>query len=144
MQKVQWHYKSDLWWQSWNWKGEKWPAFRFPISPPPTDATLKISLHFLHLWSVGQKSFLSDFEKMVYWPNYRPKGPQVAIKASFLWGNLKPWISLVSISQAYTSKRRILIQVLPVPNAYTKPGDAYIHYCILRRLRCSPNRCTSR
>ncbi len=27
---------------------------------------LKISLHFLHLWSIGQKGFLSDFEKMVY------------------------------------------------------------------------------
>ena len=32
------------------------------------------------------------------------------------------------ISQAYTSKRRILIQVLPVPNAYTKSGDAYIQF----------------
>ncbi len=31
-----------------------------------TDATLKILLHFLHLWSIGQKSFLTDFEKMVY------------------------------------------------------------------------------
>ena len=29
--------------------------------------------------------------------------------------------------QAYTSKRCILIQVHPVPNAYTKSGDAYIH-----------------
>ncbi len=34
----------------------------------------------------------------------------------------------VSSAQAYTSKRRILIQVLPVPNAYTKSGDAYIHF----------------
>ncbi len=32
-------------------------------------------------------------------------------------------------SQAYTSKMRILIQVLPVPNAYTKSGDAYIDSC---------------
>ena len=31
-------------------------------------------------------------------------------------------------TQAYTSKRRKLIQVLPVPNAYTKFGDAYIHF----------------
>ncbi len=31
-------------------------------------------------------------------------------------------------SKAYTSKRRILIEVLPVPNAYTKSGDAYIHF----------------
>ncbi len=30
----------------------------------------------------------------------------------------------MAASQAYTSKRRILIQVLPVPNAYTKSGDA--------------------
>ncbi len=29
-------------------------------------------------------------------------------------------------AQAYTSKRRILIQVLPVPNA--KSGDAYIRF----------------
>ncbi len=35
-------------------------------------------IHFLHLWSVGQKCFLSDFEKMVYWPNYRSKCPEVA------------------------------------------------------------------
>ncbi len=32
------------------------------------------------------------------------------------------------LPQAYTSKRRILIEVLPVPNAYTKSGDAYIHF----------------
>ncbi len=30
-------------------------------------------------------------------------------------------------SQAYTSKRRIFIQVLPVPNAYTKSANACIH-----------------
>ncbi len=30
--------------------------------------------------------------------------------------------------QAYTSKRRTLIQVLPVPNAYTKSANACIHY----------------
>ncbi len=29
-------------------------------------ANLKMSLHFLHLWCIGQKVFLSDFEKMVY------------------------------------------------------------------------------
>ncbi len=33
---------------------------------------------------------------------------------------------LVGIPQAYTSKRRILIEVLPVPNAYTKSADACI------------------
>ncbi len=27
--------------------------FRFAISPPPTDASLKMSLHFLHLWNIG-------------------------------------------------------------------------------------------
>ncbi len=32
------------------------------------------------------------------------------------------------ITQAYTSKRRILIQVLPVPNAYTKSTNECIHY----------------
>ncbi len=32
------------------------------------------------------------------------------------------------ISQAYTYKRRILIQVLPVPNAYTKSANAYINF----------------
>ena len=42
-----------------------------------TDAALKISLHFLHLWSVWQKAFLSDFEKMVYWLHYRPQCPEV-------------------------------------------------------------------
>ncbi len=41
----------------------------------PTDATLKMSLYFLHLWSIGQKGSLSDFEKMAYWLNYRPKCP---------------------------------------------------------------------
>ncbi len=30
--------------------------------------------------------------------------------------------------QAYTSKSPILIEVLPVPNAYTKSVDAYIHF----------------
>ncbi len=63
---MQWDFRSDLWWQSWNWECEKWQAFRFAISPLPTDATFKMSLHFFHLWSVGQKGFLSDFEKMVY------------------------------------------------------------------------------
>ena len=70
---VRWDFWSDLWWQSWSWKREKLPAFRFPISPLPTDAALKISLHFLHLWSVEQKGFLSDFKK-----NYRPKCTEVA------------------------------------------------------------------
>ena len=31
-------------------------------------------------------------------------------------------------TQAYTCKRHILIQVLPVPNAYTRSANAYIHY----------------
>ncbi len=35
--------------------------------------------------------------------------------------------SVASVSQAYTSKRRILIEVLPVPNAYTKSANACIH-----------------
>ncbi len=33
-------------------------------------------------------------------------------------------------AQAYTSKRRILIQVLPVPHAYTKYANACIHHKI--------------
>ncbi len=49
-----------------------------PSFPPlPTDAILKMSLHFLHLWSIGQKSFLSDFGKIVYQLNYRPECPKV-------------------------------------------------------------------
>ena len=39
---------------------------------------VKVSLHLLHLWGVGQKGFLSDFEKVVYWLNYRPKDPEIA------------------------------------------------------------------
>ena len=41
------------------------------FSPPPTDDTLKMSLHghVLHLWSVGHSGFLSDVEKIVYWLN---------------------------------------------------------------------------
>ena len=31
-----------------------------------------------NLWSLGQKGFLSDFEKMIYMLNYRPKCPEVA------------------------------------------------------------------
>ncbi len=41
----------------------------------------------------------------------------------------------LTLSQAYTSKRRILIQVLPVPNAYTKSANACIgkmNICITR------------
>ena len=30
------------------------------------DATYKMSLHFLHLWTIEQKGFLSEFEKMLY------------------------------------------------------------------------------
>ncbi len=41
-------------------------VLHYTTSPLPTDAILKMSLHFLHLWSIGQKGFLSDFEKMVY------------------------------------------------------------------------------
>ncbi len=36
-----------------------------------------------------QKGLLSDFKNMVYWLNHRLKCPEVAILASFLWGNLK-------------------------------------------------------
>ena len=35
-------------------------------SPLPTDATFKTSLHFLYLWSIGLKGFLSDLEKVVH------------------------------------------------------------------------------
>ncbi len=28
--------------------------------------TFKMLQHFLHLWSIGQKEYLSDFENMVY------------------------------------------------------------------------------
>ncbi len=38
------------------------------------------------------------------------------------------------ISQAYTSKRRILIEVLPVPNAYTKSGDQAMFWSAHRRI----------
>ena len=34
----------------------------------------------------------------------------------------------VAITQAYTCKSRILIQVLPPPNAYTKSANECIHY----------------
>ncbi len=33
------------------------------------------SVYFLYLWTIGQKSFLSDFEKMAYYLNYRPECP---------------------------------------------------------------------
>ena len=58
--------KSALWWQSWNWKCEKWQPFRFVLSPPPTDATFKMTLHFFHLRNVGQQGLFLNFEKMVY------------------------------------------------------------------------------
>ncbi len=31
-----------------------------------SNATFKTSLQFLHLWSIGQKGFVSYFEKLVY------------------------------------------------------------------------------
>ncbi len=71
------------------------------ISPPPTDASLKISLHFLHLWSIGQKGFLLYFKNMVYWLNHRLKCPEVVILASFLWGNLKAVDSVQTICRKY-------------------------------------------
>ncbi len=37
---------------------------------------------------------------------------------------------VMDYTQAYTSKRRILIEVLPVPNAYTKSANACIHYTL--------------
>ncbi len=43
--------------------------------------------------------------------------------------------SSVLKAQAYTVKRRILIQVLPLPNAYTKSANACIQFantCISR------------
>ncbi len=40
-------------------------AFRFATSPPPTDATFKMSLHFLQVETIVKKKCLSDFEKMV-------------------------------------------------------------------------------
>ncbi len=36
-----------------------------------------MSLYFLHLWTVGEKVFSSDFEKMAYELNYRPECPEV-------------------------------------------------------------------
>ena len=36
--------------------------------------------------------------------------------------------NVLMTTQAYTAKRRILIEVLPVPNAYTKFANACIHY----------------
>ena len=30
----------------------------------PNDDTFKMLLHFLHLWTIGQKGFLSDIKKM--------------------------------------------------------------------------------
>ena len=55
MKKVQWDFRSDLWWRSWNWKCENWQGFRTTLSPPPTDATFKMSLHFLQLETIVQK-----------------------------------------------------------------------------------------
>ncbi len=37
-----------------------WPVIQ------PLSHLFKMLLYFLHLWSIGQKSFLSDFEKMVH------------------------------------------------------------------------------
>ena len=46
-------------------------------------------------------------------------------------------------SQAYTSKRRILIQVFPPPNEYTKSANACIHYvCIIMYPQLNNQGCT--
>ncbi len=70
-------------------KSQAFTGFRFAISPPPTDATLKMSLHFLHLWKIGQKGFLLDFEKMVSLLNYRPECPEVVDFCCFCIINIK-------------------------------------------------------
>ena len=44
-----WHFRSDLWWQSWNRKCEKWQTFGFAISALPPDVISKMSLYLLHL-----------------------------------------------------------------------------------------------
>ncbi len=41
---------------------------------------------------------------------------------------IRKYRSTFPTSQAYTCKRRILIEVLPAPNAYTKSANACIHY----------------
>ncbi len=56
---------------------------------------------------------------------------EVNIKLNCIWNHKmqKPLNRLMAKgAQAYTSKKCILIEVLPVPNAYTKSGDAYIHF----------------
>ncbi len=53
-------------------------------------------------------------------------GTQMVLKKQI--SNGASCIRPFSISQAYTSKRRILIQVLPVLNAYTKSANACIPY----------------
>ncbi len=60
------------------------------------------SQHFSHLWSIGQKGFLSDFINIGYWRNHRLKCPEVAILASFLWGNLKEYIPPRSRSSVHS------------------------------------------
>ena len=37
-----------------------------------------MSLRLLHLGTIRKKGFLSEFEKIAYWLNYRPKCPEVA------------------------------------------------------------------
>ncbi len=96
---MQWHFRSDLWWHSWKWKCGKWQGFRLVNSPPSTDAIFKISLHLLHLWSIGQKVLLSDFEKIVYKRNYRSKCPEMAKIASFLASYLNCPASIPLIPQ---------------------------------------------
>ena len=52
-------------------------------------------------------------------------------------GNYAFWVAHTEITlrrpsgntQAYTSKRHILMQVLPPSNAYIKSDDGYIHVC---------------
>ena len=40
-------------------------------TPPPTNATFKMLLPFLHLWIIGLRGLLSNLDQMVYYLNYR-------------------------------------------------------------------------
>ncbi len=40
-----------------------WKMTGLQISPLPTNATFKMLLYFLHLWSIGQKGLLSDLKR---------------------------------------------------------------------------------
>ncbi len=54
--KMQWHFKKSICWRRWNCKYEGLSFFTFSISALSPEITSELSLHFLHLWTIGQKS----------------------------------------------------------------------------------------